>query len=192
MLVHLLIAVYIVGSVGDCQALQVALGVCFAIAVPATSLLFFFRVRAVFNDNKMIVGLFAFLWLSVLAGCITVPFAINGEHIGPTAHCVNSGVKPFSSAGIVISAVNDTLVLVSISLRILYNASIEDSLGARVKAFWNGGALPALSRSILQSGQQYYLCVTVTKCIFRPQPLILTALFYSFFSHPALPWAETS
>ncbi|EJC99632.1 uncharacterized protein FOMMEDRAFT_112698 [Fomitiporia mediterranea MF3/22] len=149
--------VFQIGSVGDCQALQVALAVCFVLAVSSTSLLFFFRIRAIFNDEKLVVALFGFLWLCVFAGCMTVPFAIQGTHIGPTVFCVNSNVKPYSSAGIVISAVNDTLVLIAISLRILYNASIDDNVGARVKAFWNGGALPNLSKSILQSGQQYYL-----------------------------------
>ncbi|EJC99638.1 uncharacterized protein FOMMEDRAFT_93095 [Fomitiporia mediterranea MF3/22] len=151
------LSIYLLSLVGDCQALQIAFSICFAIAVPLTSLLFFFRVRAVFNDNKPIVAFFGFLWVSVLAGCITVPFATRGVHIGPTVFCILTGVKTYSATGIVISAVNDTLVLVAISLRILYNASIDDNVGARVKAFWNGGALPKLSKSILQSGQQYYL-----------------------------------
>ncbi|EJD00308.1 uncharacterized protein FOMMEDRAFT_91359 [Fomitiporia mediterranea MF3/22] len=154
--------VFQIGSVGNCQILQVTLAVCFTLAVSSTSLLFFFRIRAIFNQEKIVVVLFGFLWLCVFAGCMTVPFAIAGTHIGPTVFCINSAVKPYSSAGIIISAVNDTLVLIAISLRILYNsASIQDNVGARIKAFWNGRSLPSLSRSILQGGQQYYL-ITVS------------------------------
>ncbi|OCB90290.1 hypothetical protein A7U60_g2464 [Sanghuangporus baumii] len=149
--------VFQIGSVENCQALLISLGVCFAVAVPATSLLFLFRIRAVFNDQRIVVWTFVFLWLSVLAGCITVPFAINGTHIGPTSNCINSSVKPFSSAGIVISAVNDTLVLFAISLRLVYNASGTNKSGARLKSIWHGSTLPQISKSILQSGQQYYL-----------------------------------
>ena len=150
---------FTVGGVGNCQALQIALGVCFAIAVPVTSLLFLFRIRAVFNDMKFVFWIFVFLWASVLAGCITVPFAISGTNIGPTSHCINSDVEPFSSAGIIISAVNDTLVLFAISLRLVFNASGPDRSAARMKGVWRGGTLPQISKSILQSGQQYYLCV---------------------------------
>lgn len=152
----------LVGKVGNCQSLQIALGICFAAAVPATSLLFLFRIRAVFHDLKVVVWSFAFLWLAVLAGCILVPFAIRGEHIGPTLNCINSGVKPFSSAGIIISTVNDTLVLVAISLRILYNASGKRRSGIRLKSLFDGGALPQISKSVLQSGQQYYLYVDLS------------------------------
>ncbi|KAL5481016.1 hypothetical protein ACEPAI_9957 [Sanghuangporus weigelae] len=145
--------IFQVGSVGNCQALLIALGVCFAIAVPATSLLFVFRIRAVFHRHKYVVWLFFFLWLAVLGGCITVPFAINGAHIGPTSNCINVGVKPFSSVGIVISAVNDLLVLVAISIKLAHNSNG----GGRMENFWSGGALPQLSKAVLQSGQQYYL-----------------------------------
>ncbi|KAL5530968.1 hypothetical protein ACEPAG_3844 [Sanghuangporus baumii] len=149
--------VFQIGSVENCQALLVSLGVCFAVAVPATSLLFLFRIRAVFNDQKIVVWTFVFLWISVLAGCITVPFAINGKHIGPTSNCINSDVKPFSSVGIIISAVNDTLVLLAISLRLVYNASGTNRSSVRLKSIWHGSTLPQISKSILQSGQQYYL-----------------------------------
>ncbi len=117
---------FTVGAVGNCQALQVAIGCCFAVAIPATSLLFFFRVRAIFNANTWMVAFFAFLWLAVLGGSWTVPFAIQGGHIGPTDHCINTGVKPFSSAGIIISTVNDTVIFIAISWRLLETTTYDD------------------------------------------------------------------
>jgi hypothetical protein len=124
--------------------------------VPATSLLFFFRVKAVFNSDKYIVALFGFLWLATLAGSLTVPFAISGTHIGPTSHCINTGVKPFSSAGVIVATVNDTLIFIFISLRLL-QSSYQESFQQRAKSFFSGQGLPALSRSLIQSGQEYYL-----------------------------------
>ncbi|EJC99639.1 uncharacterized protein FOMMEDRAFT_160065 [Fomitiporia mediterranea MF3/22] len=141
---------------GNCQALATAFSICFAIAIPLTSLLFFFRIRAVFNDRTLVVSIFAFLWVSLLAGYI-VPFGITADNIGPTQFCLVAGVKQYNAAGIVISTVNDTLVFVAISLRILCNPAIDDNVRARVKVFSNGGTLPKLSKSIFQSGQQYYL-----------------------------------
>lgn len=148
---------FTVGAVGNCQALQIALGICFTIAVPVTSFLFFLRIKAIFSGQNIVIGIFAFLWTSVLACCLLVPFAIHGAHIGNTDHCINTLVKPFSSAGIIASTVHDTCVLVAISARILYNSSVDETFGSRFKTFWSGRALPKFSKSILQSGQQYYL-----------------------------------
>ncbi|PBK78587.1 hypothetical protein ARMSODRAFT_925021 [Armillaria solidipes] len=149
--------VFTIGAVGDCQGLQVAIGCCFAVAVPATSLLFFFHVRAIFNANTWIVAFFAFLWLTVLGGSWTVPFAIQGGHIGPTDHCINTGVKPFSSTGTIISTVNDTVIFIAISWRLLETTTYDDSFKGRIRSFVHGKGLPAFSRSLLQSGQEYYL-----------------------------------
>jgi hypothetical protein len=126
------------------------------VAIPATSLLFFFRIRAVFNNNIYIVAVFGLLWLATLAGSLTVPFAISGTHVGPTKHCINTGVKPFSSTGIIVSTVNDTLVLIFISWR-LVQSSYQESFRGRAKTFFIGDGLPAFSRSLIQSGQEYYL-----------------------------------
>lgn len=146
-----------VGPVGNCQALQVVIGSCFAAAVSLTSLLFFFRVRAILYTNKWIVAIFSLLWLGTVAGSATVPFAITGSHIGPTDYCVNTGVKPYSSTGIIIVAANDTLVFFAISWKLLSSPAIDESIKAKAKVFISGNGLPAITRSLLQSGQEYYL-----------------------------------
>ncbi|CAA7262014.1 unnamed protein product [Cyclocybe aegerita] len=179
--------VFTIGAVGDCQALQVAIGCCYAAAVPATSLLFFFRIKAIFNNNVYVVGLFGFLWIATLAGSITVPFAIEGIHIGLTDHCINSGVKPFSSAGVIIATVNDTLVFMFISWRLLMDTTYEDTWRARVASFFRGKGLPAFSQSLLQSGQEYYL-VTVGGNILTMGMILapdsLPPVFHAMFTVP--------
>lgn len=104
-----------VSAVDDCQALKVAIGSCYAVAVPVTSLLFFFRVRAIFMDNQFVVAFFAFLWLATAGVSATVPLAIFGGHIAETNYCINTAVKSYSSAPLIIATANDTLIFMLIS-----------------------------------------------------------------------------
>ncbi|TDL22014.1 hypothetical protein BD410DRAFT_771023 [Rickenella mellea] len=174
--------VFPISAVKSCQTLQVALGACFAVAVPATSFLFFLRVRAVFNTSPWVVRFFAVIWLATLGGSITVPFAIQGGHIGPTQHCINTAVKPFSSAGIIISTCSDTMVFLAISWKLLTTAR-DDSLNGKMKSFFSGEGLPHISRILIQGGQLYYLItvgvkiVTMTLILTPTIPPVLRAIF---------------
>jgi hypothetical protein len=145
-----------VGSVEDCSALQTAIGWCVAVAIPSNSLLFFFRIRAVFFTNRLIVAFFALIWASTLSN-IVVPFSINGTHIGPTKLCVNSEAKSFSSVGIVASTVNDTLVFFATTLRIMTYNIASEKWSDRWKAFVKGEGLSHVPKVLLQTGQLYYL-----------------------------------
>ncbi|KIJ38706.1 hypothetical protein M422DRAFT_231070 [Sphaerobolus stellatus SS14] len=186
-----------IGAVGNCQALQVAVGWTFAFGVGLTALLFFFRIQAIFHGERLIVAFFAFTWFATLAGSMTVPFAITGAHIGPTNHCINTGVKPFSSVGVIISTVNDTLVFVFISVRLMTTTSYYPQHGgffSRIKAFFRGEDLPSFSRSLLQSGQQYYL-ITVGGNILTMgmilAPASLPAVFHAMFTVPNMALANS-
>ncbi|TFK50407.1 hypothetical protein OE88DRAFT_1660773 [Heliocybe sulcata] len=178
--------VFQVAPVGSCQALQVALGVCFAVSVPATSLLFFFRIRAVFRRRPFVVAIFAFLWIATLAGSITVPFAITGGHIGPTNRCINTGVKSFSSVGIIINGVNDSLVFLAISWHLLTSHLVETKWSDRARSFFRGTGFNGLSRSLLQGGQAYYLAtvgLNILTIIMILTPSV-PAVFHAMFTVP--------
>jgi len=151
--------IFQVASVNDCHQLAKAIGWLGALAFPLNSLLFFFRVRAVFYKTPVIVGLFAVLWLGTLGGSLTAPFAVDGTHIGTTQNCVNSNVKSFGSAGIIATAVNDTLVFLAISTQLVMY-TLADSWSSRLKAFMKGKGLGRVSKTLLHSGQLYYM-VTV-------------------------------
>lgn len=58
-----------------------------------------------------------------------------------------------------MTCINDTLVFLAISYRLAGDAATERSWWARIKSFVKGDGLYSLSRSILQSGQVYYLQV---------------------------------
>jgi hypothetical protein len=144
---------YAVAPVPNCQALQVALGWCFVVAVPSTSFLFFLRVRAIFFKRRIIVGFFALLWLITLATSFMVPFGLTGTHIATTQYCINFSVKPYVGAGTIANMTHGTLVFLAISWKLL---SLNEE-SSRVKAFVKGEGISRLSSAILVSGQLYYL-----------------------------------
>ncbi|PSR79413.1 hypothetical protein PHLCEN_2v7058 [Hermanssonia centrifuga] len=148
-----------VGNVGNCNALLIAIGTVGTIAVPANSYLMFMRVRAVFNDSKPIVIIFGFLWVATLAGSITAPFSLKGVHIGTTQRCINSEVKQYGSAGIIIATCNDTLIFLAITYRLIMHHVPSDSWSHRLRGFLRGDGMGKMSKLLLQTGQLYYLYV---------------------------------
>jgi len=103
------------------------------------------------------VAFFAFMWLAVLAGCLTMPQGIAGTNIGPTEYCTIASFQPYVSAATLIPLVNDTLVFLAISWRLMRNAHAENSLGTKFRTLAFGHYLPSLSKALLQDGQAYYL-----------------------------------
>ncbi|CAL1702480.1 unnamed protein product [Somion occarium] len=174
--------VFQVSAVSDCHALAKAIGWCGAFGLSLNSLLFFFRVKAVFNSSKLITALFAFVWFATFACALTAPFGVDGIHIGTTGNCVNSNVKTFSSAGLIVVAVNDTLVFIAISTRLMMY-SLADTWVDRFKTFFSGKGMGHMSRALLQTGQLYYLVtvgvnIVAMVVILTPSvPPVLRAMF---------------
>lgn len=80
------------------------------------------------------------------------------DHDQRTQYCIYSGkdIRYFAIPSI-ITCTNDTLVFLAISYRLAGNAVTDGSRQARIRSFVNGDNLYSLSRSILKSGQLYYL-----------------------------------
>ncbi|KAK7031720.1 hypothetical protein R3P38DRAFT_2521771 [Favolaschia claudopus] len=146
-----------------CSLAQTLVEVCFAIAVPSTSLLFVLRARAIFDRNPSLIFLFFLVWLSVVASAATTPTAITATNIGHTPFCINIGVKAYAGAAGITPLVNDTFIFLAISWRLFRNsyADTRTSLRGSVRAFITGEYLPQFSRALLKDGQLYYL-ITVT------------------------------
>lgn len=136
-----------------------AIGAVGTIAVPANSLLMYFRVSALYAHQKIVVAAFTFLWIATLAGCITAPFSLKAIHIGTTQRCIDSEVKGYGSAGIVISAVNDTLIFLAITYKLVFYHIASESWSARATSFWKGEGMGQTSKLLLKTGQLYYLYV---------------------------------
>ena len=131
----------------------------YPLAVAGTALLFFLRVRAVFNRNKFVVAFFVFMWIAVLAGNLTTAWGVVGAKIGSTNYCTIIHVEPYVAFASVITLVNDTLVFLAITWNLMGHAYVNNSIrtGFRILAF--GEYMPALSKALLQDGQAYYLYV---------------------------------
>jgi len=129
----------------------------YPLAIASTALLFFFRVRAVYNRNRYVVAFFSFMWLAVLAGGLTTIRGVLGVNIGPTNYCVIAKVEPYVASAAIIALVNDTLVFLAITWRLMGHAHADNSIGTGFRIFTFGDYMPALSKALLQDGQVYYL-----------------------------------
>jgi hypothetical protein len=63
----------------------------------------------------------------------------------------------YTTVPIVLTAVNDTLVFLAISYRMVSSAMVSCTWSARARSFFTGEGLHQLSKALLQSGQVYYL-----------------------------------
>ena len=142
-----------------CIRLERMVVILYCSVVVFTSLLFFFRIRAVFNRNPWVVAFFACSWLVVLGGSLA--FIIGSVRVNPAlnsaATCLNSGVNPFLVEVTIIPLINDTLVFLAITWRLLRNSYVSRSLSSGIRILIFGDFLPAFSKALLKDGQAYYL-----------------------------------
>ncbi|KAJ3878283.1 hypothetical protein F5051DRAFT_352252, partial [Lentinula edodes] len=181
--------VFITYPVGNCRTLNLTLNIFYPVGVPMSSLLFFFRVRAVFSTRKYIVWAFFALWLCVLASCMTIPFGGGAINIGTTRYCLTSELAPYTGAGGIVPTVHDTLVFLAISYQLLRNThmNLEGSMKT-FQAFAYGSYLPAFSKSILHDGQAYYMVTVManlltTIMVYAPR---VSPVYRSMFSIPTV------
>ncbi|KAG1738307.1 hypothetical protein EDD22DRAFT_959525 [Suillus occidentalis] len=107
--------------------------------------------------QQFVTVIFGALWLGTLGAALALPFMLQGAHIGTTDYCIQTSVKPGASAVVIINACSDTLVFLAISWRLAHNTFGGESWGSRMRSFYKGDGLPRLSKTLLQSGQAYYL-----------------------------------
>ena len=130
-------------------------------AVVFTSLLFFFRTRAVFNAYPWVVAFFAGLWLAVLGGYVAFIVEIfEPMQVDPASNspiCIKRGIDPFVAVATIIPLINDTLVFLAISWRLYHNPYDPYTFEGGVRCLIFGDYLPVFSKTLLQDGQAYYL-----------------------------------
>ncbi|KAF8205831.1 hypothetical protein K438DRAFT_1905172 [Mycena galopus ATCC 62051] len=137
----------------NCVLAQHLDGVTIAIAVPATSFLFFLRARAIYDRNPFFVGFLALSWVGVAVAAAIVPAGITGGNIGLTDYCATVATKPFIASVTIAPLINDTIIFLAISWRLYQNAHVNRGF----RTFLTGESLPYFSKAILQDGQLYYL-----------------------------------
>lgn len=99
------------------------------------------------------------MWLCVLGGCIGSVVGVGGYNIGPTKHCLSGTLKPFVSVAGLIPFVNDSLILIAISFRLMQITMPEMEIKDFIEGIIFGRNLPAFTRALLRDGQAYYLYV---------------------------------
>jgi hypothetical protein len=171
---------------GSCQTILWIIGFSYPFAAPATAALFFFRVRAVYNHSKIVTMIFGMLWLGTLGAALALPFMLKGEHIGTTDYCIQTSVAPGASAVVIINTCSDTLVFLAISWRLARNNFSGESWRTRIQSFYKGDGLPRLSKTLLQSGQVYYLATVGLNVATMVMILVPTAppVYHAFLSLP--------
>ncbi|TCD60435.1 hypothetical protein EIP91_010066 [Steccherinum ochraceum] len=145
--------------VESCDVLSKIQGWIVAFQMSINSLLFFFRIRAVFVQQMAVVFFFAALWTALAATSILAPLSLRGSTIGNTGQCVPYRMKDAGAAGLIVSTVYDTLVLVAISVQLLsfYHVPPRSSKTASLKTFVTGRGMGDIAKVLLRSGQVYYL-----------------------------------
>ena len=143
--------------IGHCVQIWRGIPWLFVIAIPATSLLFFFRVRAMYNNNLYVTIFFSFMWLAVVAGSVTSTQGVTLVPLGTTNYCTNGRIDNYVIASGIIPLVNDTLIFIAITWRLVRGSRHEHTHTGGSWSVIFGRHLPAFSRSLLQDGQVYYL-----------------------------------
>lgn len=166
------VCIYGLAPVGRCHVINQVQGWGAAFQVPMSSLLFFFRIRAVFHGQRFLIGFFGLMWLSIVATSLIAPFALKTMPIGDTGYCVNNRLHSEGISAYIIQAVYDTLVFVAITAKLL-RVSRQDDSTPWWKLLVKGEGMGMVSRIMLQTGQIYYLAtvgftITATAVILSP------------------------
>ncbi|KAK7689895.1 hypothetical protein QCA50_006534 [Cerrena zonata] len=172
------IFVYRVAPLENCQIiLQSSLWLA-AAALQLNSLLFLLRLCGIFHDCQRVKGVFVVLWLAELACSVLSSFSAYAKHVGPTKQCYTHSLTSFAPVGYIGVAVYDTLVFLTVSVKIL---RIDPALDwkSEVKLFFNNKHMSHVYRTLLRTGQLYYFATVCAN-------IVLLAIMFSPTISPAL------
>jgi hypothetical protein len=123
-----------------------------------TSYLFLLRVKAIFHDSRRIFGVFVFLWLALISTSLLVPFSISGVRIPESRNCIVTDLHPRAASFGVVHMVNNTLIFVSISWKLLeMQRAAAGQQGSTKFDTIKGRGMSQVSRVLWSSGQLYFL-----------------------------------
>ncbi|PPQ65077.1 hypothetical protein CVT24_003031 [Panaeolus cyanescens] len=179
-----------------CDRFLKVLSTFIAIAVPATCFLFYLRLRAIFDRQKLFSITFGFLWTIVLASCLTFVFGTSASNIGATQYCIISRLEDYVASSAIIPLIYDTLVFGAITWRLTLDTHVgfdhlqaQGSPNTKLTDIVSGKFLPAFTRAILQDGQVYYLITNVVVCLTTVVILYipdLSKIYRTMFASPDL------
>jgi len=150
---------------GNCKAFETITDAFYPVALGFSALLFFMRLRAIYNRDRIVVAAFFVLWLGLLGTTVIVPIVILGANIGPTQYCIDADVPSSVYAAILSPLIHDTLVFIAITYRLVKNAHREMGLKDGMTIAVSGKYLPSFTRGLLKDGQKYYLISLISNVV---------------------------
>ncbi|KAF9470122.1 hypothetical protein BDN70DRAFT_944548, partial [Pholiota conissans] len=150
--------IYETKSISNCNTIE-KIGVAFyPISLSLSALLFFIRLRAIYNRDRLVVAIFFFIWLGLLGTTMSVPITVHGSNLGNTGECIDAHFPNTAEYAAILSPlIHDTLVFIAIAYRLVQNAYVEMGFKNGMVIALSGKHLPAFSRGLLKDGQKYYL-----------------------------------
>ncbi|KZV76665.1 hypothetical protein PENSPDRAFT_680016 [Peniophora sp. CONT] len=146
--------------------LYIALGICWAVGSAFTALLFLLRVWDLYRNNFMVVGFFAFAWLCVIGGAMTVPIAgrnqaASGHLLEHETFCITLGIAypAYTGSSVIIPAIHDILIFIVVTYHLFPSYNVPEHITWRKWStlFFTSNSLPRLYEAMVQNGQKYYL-----------------------------------
>ena len=147
-----------------------AVALCSSVAFSCTTLLFFLRLRAIYNQNRIIVSTFFTLWLAFPALSIYLPYVIGTrissthqdlEAVEYSKYCPDEVPLPAQKIVLVVQVVTlayDTMVFIAISWRLCRISAVKPpGPQESLKLLLFGKYLPTFTKSLYLDGQVYYL-----------------------------------
>ncbi|KZP23837.1 hypothetical protein FIBSPDRAFT_447434 [Athelia psychrophila] len=146
---------------GSCFPIGLWTCIFYGVSAPATALLFYFRVTAVYFNNKPVIAFFTMGWLAVV-GCFGYDAYLGVLRFAHPPGSSSCGVVvppngKIDSSSYVSIAAYDTMVYLAISWRLSSHQAIDSHWTARFASFFSGTGLYRLSKTLLRDGQIYYL-----------------------------------
>ncbi|KAF9471757.1 hypothetical protein BDN70DRAFT_887762 [Pholiota conissans] len=149
----------------NCKAFETITDAFYPVSLGFSALLFFIRLRAIYNRDRLVVAFFFILWLGLLGTTMIVPITILGANIGPTKYCIDADVPNAVYAAILSPLIHDTLVFIAITYRLVKNAHMEMGFKDGVAVAISGKYLPVFTRGLLKDGQKYYLLSLISNIV---------------------------
>ncbi|KAF8972545.1 hypothetical protein BDZ97DRAFT_1692232 [Flammula alnicola] len=157
-------AVFLTLPLENCSTYYDALNALLIIFVASTAALFYLRVCAVYNMNRIIVTFYGLLFLAVIGMLLTIPQTFTTAHIATTQYCGESLHGPLLGPAGIVLIVNDALVYCAIAYRIfhMFLSDSETTTRAKFSQLAFGTSLPIISKALMMDSQLYFLVVFIT------------------------------
>jgi hypothetical protein len=140
----------------DCAMVgRVIYGFC-ALSISFTSLLFLFRIRAIYLNKTIIVAVFCVLWLAVPAANVTLVLGTGVSRLENSPYCKVDRIETWVAASLGSLMIFDTLVFIAVTWKLMNMSHFTYRDGASYLQKALGTYLPTFSKALLRDGQRYY------------------------------------